>query len=220
MRYYVFLDIDMSLICFRVVSRRDYPTHSEIRGTVVYYYPETKLDRRVRWGYVKVLAVDLERYTIAVYKAQFSTFYVISGTLRPYKGYLVFIPGLPFSEVSRRLSSDKFEIYYREEYIKLLSSVEVFRDTVLKDLARLNEFLPRISSSYSEILRGLYDYIEKSLGFLAKSPESLASIENIIIASTAPTPAPTPTPTPTPPAPTPTPKPGLLQRLLKWLGLR
>jgi hypothetical protein len=198
--HYVFLDIDLSLICFRVLSRKVYPTHVELSGIVTHYYPETKLDRRVRLGRVRVLAVDLERYTIAVFRSGFSRYYVVSGTLRPYKGYLTFIPGLPFSEVSRRLSSDRFEIYYREEYLKLLGGVEAFRDTVLRDLSKLNEALPRVSSSYSEIIRNLYDYIEKTLGFMARSPESIASIENLIIASTAPAP---PTPAPTPPSPPP-----------------
>jgi hypothetical protein len=190
----------MSLICFKVSGKRFLPTHTELSGVISYYYPDTKLDRRVRFGRVKVLAVDLDRYVIAVFRSGFNTYYVVSGTLRPYKGYLTFIPGLPFSEIANRFSSNSFEIYYREEYVKLLGSIEAFRDTVLKDLAKLNESLPRISSSYSEIVRNLYDYIEKTLGFMARSPESIASIENLVIASTAPTP-PTPSPptTPTPP---------------------
>lgn len=197
MIFYVFLDLDMSLVCFKVSGKRFLPTHTELYGTVTYYYPETKLDRRVKLGRVKVLAVDLDRYVIAVFRSFFNTYYVVSGTLRPYKGYLTFIPGLPFSEIASRFSSNRFEIYYREEYLKLLGSVEVFRDTVLRDLSKLNESLPRISNSYSEIVKNLYDYIEKSLGFLARSPESIASIENLVIASTAPT-SPTPSPTTTP----------------------
>ena len=202
MIFYVFLDLDMSLVCLKVSGKRFLPTHIELSGIITYYYPDTKLDRRVRSGRVKVLAVDLDRYTIAVFRSGFNTYYVVSGTLRPYKGYLAFVPGLPFSEVSRRLSSDRYEIYYREEYLKLLGSVEVFRDSVLRDLAKLNESLPKLSSSYSEIIKNLYDYIEKTLGFMARSPEAIASIENLMIASTAPAP-PTPTspPTPTPPSP-------------------
>jgi hypothetical protein len=217
--HYVFLDIDLSLICFRVLSRKVYPTHVELYGTVVYYYPETKLDRRVRLGRVRVLAVDLERYTIAVFRSMLNTYFVVSGTLRPFKGYLTFIPGLPFSEVSRRLSSDKFEIYYREEYLKLLGGMEAFRDTVLRDLSKLNESLPRLSSSYSEIIKNLYDYIEKTLGFMARSPEAIASIENLIIASTAPAP-PTPTPPPAPTPPSPPPRKSIWERirgLFSWL---
>lgn len=218
MIFYVFLDLDMSLACLKVSGKRFLPTHTELSGIITYYYPDAKLDRRVRFGRVKVLAVDLDRYTIAVFRSGFNTYYVVSGTLRPYKGYLVFVPGLPFSEVSRRFSSDKYEIYYREEYLKLLGSVEVFRDTVLRDLAKLNESLPRISNSYSEIVKNLYDYIEKSLGFLARSPESIASIENLVIASTAPTP-PTPSP-PTTPTPTPPVKRSIWDRirgLFSWI---
>lgn len=217
MKYIALFDLDGSTILLRPISITRETTHLRVKAKITMYYPAPKLPRGVLLGYVTVIfPPGFEDYIFMKIKVLFNEVVVVSGTLVEHKGYLVFKPALPFNVFIQKLSSNEKETYYRDLYLKSVAMIGELRSELVKDLEALNRALFEGSKSYTEIIANIYRQMERALSFLAK-PEVLGTIENALIALSAPPPA-TPSPTPAPP-PTPA-KRSLLDRLrglIRWI---
>ena len=178
--YYCFIDLDGSSITIKVVDREDYLSHTEFRAVVVDCVPSVKC-KDLKGMEVNVLAVDIERYIfnkVALERFNFvDVIYLVSGTLKPLKGYLVFIHGLPYNVLVNRLSVEGREVFYRDLYYSMRASLEGLLNE-LKDIAESNiKTLDDVIKKFSEIYKSYNEFLTKSLGFVAKGPEAVVAAE-------------------------------------------
>jgi len=214
LKYLIFLDIDGSVIAARVVREKRYPTHTELWLKITSMAPRNKLPKKVLYGITKAIAVDLHRFIFAAARWGFgTTVYVVSGTLEPRKGYLYFIQGLPYPVFLARMSGEEQEVFYRRMYRAALARIDEIERRYQEDAMKMIEILGKTHNRYSELLEAYRNYMDRSLGYLARAPEAVAAMENIIMASTAPAPSPA---APTP-STAPSPRRGILSRLLGGL---
>jgi len=210
LRYLIFVDLDGSVIAARVLSVKRYPTHDEYRVKITSMAPRNKLPKKVLYGITKVIAVDLHKFIFAAARWGLNTeVYVVSGTLEPRRGYLYFIQGLPYPVFIARMSGEKQEIFYRRMYRMALSRLDEIEKRYQEDAMKMIEVLSRTHNRYSELLEAYSKFLDKSLGYIARAPEAVAAMENIIMAATAPSPAggaPSP-------APSSAPRRGILSRI-------
>jgi len=175
--------------------------------------PRNKLPKKVLYGITKAIAVDLHRFIFAAARWGFgTTVYVVSGTLEPRKGYLYFIQGLPYPVFLSRMSGEEQEIFYRRMYRAALARIDEIQKRLQEDSMKMIEVLAKTHNRYSEMLEAYRNFMDKTLGYIARSPEAVAAMENIIMAASAPSPA-APTGPAAPAAPSPAPRRGILSRI-------
>jgi len=181
MRYYNFFDADGTSITIREVSRTRYGIYDELRAIVVYCVPINKCEKLLGKE-VKVLVTDIEDFVFNKIEIPRPFFrrdevFVVSGTLIPHQGNLIFVYGLPYAEFISRLSAEAKETYYRDLYLKsrlqLLEAIKSLKEDLEKDIATLSS----VTSQCKEIIKKYNDYIIKTFGFLAKGPEGLQAVE-------------------------------------------
>jgi len=216
MRYLIFVDIDGSVIAARVLREKRYPTHTELWLRITSMAPRNKLPKKVLYGITKAIAVDLHKFIFAAARWGLNTeVYVVSGTLEPRRGYLYFIQGLPYPVFLDKMSGGEQEVFYRNMYRMALSRLDEIQKRYQEDAMKMIEVLSKTHNRYSELLDAYARFLDKTLGYIARAPEAVASMENIIMAATAPAPTPAPAP-PAPAAPAPA-RRGVLSRLLGGL---
>ena len=181
MRIYSFFDVDGSSISVRELYRTRYPTHDEIRAVVIYCVPINKCEELLGKE-VTILAVDLEDFVFNKIEIPRPFFrkdevYIVSGTLKPHQGNLVFIYGLPYGILINRLSVEAKEPYYRELYLlsraELLKAMNSLKEDLEKDIATI----AGVAEQCKEIIKKYNDFIARTFGFVARGPEGLQAIE-------------------------------------------
>jgi len=181
LRIYNFFDLDGSSIAIKEVYRKRYRTHDEIRGIVIDCVPIDKCVNLLGKE-ITILATELEEFVFTKVEIPRTFFrkdeiYVVSGTLKPYKGVMIFVFGLPYFVLTRKLSSNKEELYFRDMYYKA-------REQMYNELEKLKEFLIKeidLSSKSVDVCRDIIkkynELFVKTFGFIAKGPESLQAVE-------------------------------------------
>ena len=181
MRIYNFFDLDGSSIAIREVYRKRYRTHDEIRGIVIDCVPIDKCVNLLGKE-ITILATELEEFVFTKVEIPRTFFrkdeiYVVSGTLKPWKGAMIFVFGLPYFMFTRKLSSGGEELYFRDLYYKareqMHNELEKLKESIINEIdlgAKSVEVCKEIIKKYNELFI-------KTFGFIAKGPESLQAVE-------------------------------------------
>jgi len=211
-RYLVFLDIDASYQVFKVVSESNYLTHSVFILYAVDCLPREKcagfLGKVVR----ALIPFGWDRYIFMRFRiGRFgkSDIVVLSGSLKPLRGYLVFYPGYEYPVFSSKLEG-KMEDFYRNLYYSFKTEITSALDELKENLEKNVATLGDITKRFTDILKKYDEYIRKSVGMLSRGSEALTLLETGLVQLTSPPPPAPPAPPTTPPTP---PKRGLIERI-------
>jgi len=172
--YYVFFDIDGSYWVLQVTGRSNYITYEEFVGVLVSCFPSAVCDKMVG-GVVRVDAVDVDYYTIMYFRVGSSVIRVVSGGLRPFEGKMVFVHGLRYGDLIKKINSGDEHIFRNMFYIALaqLSDLEgKCKDTVEAVLKNLSDAIKHVK----QIAISTVENTNKMLGFIAK-PEAVMAAE-------------------------------------------
>lgn len=211
--YYIFFDLDGSLQVVRVVSETRFLTHRVMESVIVDCLPSEKCHGIIEKLVKVVVPNDIDRYIFAQFTACKANFYIVSGVLKAYKGYLAFFPAYDYGTFINTLSKGGIEQYYRDLYVKSMDYVKSLLDRFKTDMERNLDHVDKITESYRDILKKFNEYMEKTVGFIARAPETLTIAEAGLAQLTAPPPPPAP-----PAPPTPPPKPSFIEKVKGFFG--
>jgi len=184
MRIYSFFDIDGTSISVKEIERVRYGTHDEIRAIVIYCVPINKCEN-LQGKEVTILVTELEDFIfnkieIPRWFFRKDEVYIVSGTLKPHQGKLVFVYGLPYGLLINRLNVEDREVYYRNLYLlanaKFVEAIKKLREDVEKDVANISA----VVTYCKDIVRKYNELFVKTFGFVAKGPESLLATESAL----------------------------------------
>jgi hypothetical protein len=195
--YYVFFDLDGRYWVVKVLDRRNYITHESMVCEVVYCFPSAMCSD-VMNGVVRVDAVDIDYYTFMFFDVGGISVRVVSGGLVSESGRFVFIHGLRYFDLVKKIEGEGEESFFRKMYFSVLNNLESIE-------SKCRETIESIAISYSNALnhvkdaaRSVVEYTNKSLGFVAKPEAIIAAEAALSMVSPPPQPPPMPIPTPTP----------------------
>jgi len=210
-QYLVFLDINGVVQVFKILNEEKYLTHTIYSVLCVDCLPHEACSGFLEKVVRIILPFGWDRYIFMQYRIKRNEFIGISGGVYPYKGYLAFYPGYEYPVFLDLLGGKRsVESVYREMYMKMNSYINEILTKFKEDLEHNLKTIDDITNAFRDIYKKINDYMERSLGFVARGPESLLLAETGLMQITSP-PPPTPPAPPTPPPPPP--KPSLLQRI-------
>jgi len=209
--YIVFFDIDASYQVFKVLSESKYITHSVFTLYCVDCLPYEKCNGYVGKVVKAVLPFGWEKYVFMRFQIggfRKNDIVVVSGTMKPYRGVLVFYGGYDYAVFSTKLEG-KMEVFYRNLYYSLRKEITDTLDELKENIEKKIDVINDITKKFTDILRKYDEYLSKTVGLLSKGPETLTLLETGLVQLTSPPP---PAP-PTPPSPPPPPKRSIWDRI-------
>jgi len=213
-RYLIFFDVDGTYQVFKVISESNYLTHSVINLYTVECLPREKCRDFIGKLVRAILPYGWDRYVFMRFVlgrwAWRSDVMVLSGALRPFRGYLAFYPGFEYPIFLSKLEGKIPEGFYRDLYVKFRSEISEALDRLKEDIEKNIATVSDVTKKFTEILSKYDEYLSRSIGILSRGSEALTLIETGLVQLTAPPPPAPPTPPPSPPPP---PKKGILERI-------
>jgi len=213
-RYLTFFDVDGTYQVFKVISESNYLTHSVLNLYTVECLPKEKCRDYIGKLVRAILPYGWDRYIfmkIVVGKWARKEITVLSGTLKPFRGYLAFYPGYEYPVLLSKLEGKLPDGFYRDLYYSFRSEISEALDRLKEDIEKNIATISDVTKKFTEILSKYDEYLSRSIGILSRGSEALTLIETGLVQLTAPPPPAPPTPPPSPP--TPPPKKGILERL-------
>jgi len=207
MRIYTFFDVDGTSITVREMYRTRFPTHDEIRALVIHCAPVSKCEDFI-YKEITIMAAELEDFIFSKIEIPRPFFkkdeiYMVSGTLKPHEGYFMFVFGLPYPTLIKRLNVEDKEAYYRRLYLLARTEMSKVLEKLNEEVEHTIKTASSVGESCKEIVKKYNDLFIRMFGFVAKGPEaltaaeaSLTMVEQALAATTAPKAAAAPTAAP------------------------